>query len=68
MKDTEHVLKLNDAIFYTSWKDYIFNLLLHNFFFPDTAYDLIGFSKNNDVLYAVVQQTFVIMSQKTDLS
>jgi len=52
LKDTEHVLKLNDAIYYNSWRDYFFNLLLHNFFFADTAYDLIGFTKNNDVLYA----------------
>jgi hypothetical protein len=33
LKDSEHVLKLNDAIYYTSWKDYLYNLLLHNYFF-----------------------------------
>jgi hypothetical protein len=37
LKDSEHVLKLNDAIYYSYWKDYFHNLLLHNFFFPDTA-------------------------------
>jgi hypothetical protein len=45
LKDSEHVLKLNDAIYYSYWKDYFHNLLLHNFFFPDTAYELLGFTK-----------------------
>ena len=39
--------------------DYLYNLLLHNFFFEDTAYDLIGFTKENEVLFALVQQAFV---------
>ncbi len=29
LKDTENVLKLNDSIYYNSWKDYFYNLLLH---------------------------------------
>lgn len=45
LKDSEYVLKLNDAIYYSSWKDYFYNLLFHNFFFTDTAYELIGFTK-----------------------
>ena len=38
LKDSEHVLKLNDSIYYSSWKDYLYSLLLHNYFFSDTAY------------------------------
>jgi len=67
LKNSENVLKLNDAIYYTSWKDYLYNLLLHNYFFPDTAYDLVGFTKDNDVLYAVVQQVYVSVTASTDL-
>ncbi|WP_394759128.1 hypothetical protein [Flavobacterium sp.] len=67
LKDAENVLKLNDAIYYNSWKDYLYNLLLHNYFFPDTAYNLIGFTKDNDVLYAVVQQSYVSITANTDL-
>jgi hypothetical protein len=59
LKDSEHVLKLNDAIYYNSWKDYFYNLLLHNFFFPDTAYELVGFTKDKEVLYAIVKQNYV---------
>lgn len=68
LKDSEHVLKLNDSIYYSSWKDYFYNLLLHNFFFSDTAYELIGFTKENEILYAVVQQSYVAITDSTDLS
>lgn len=68
LKDSEHVLKLNDAIYYNSWKDYLYNLLLHNYFFSGTAYDLVGFTKNDEVLYAVVQQNYVSITSRTDLS
>ena len=67
LKDANHVLKLNDAIYYSFWKDYFNNLLFHNFFFPDTAYQLIGFTKENTILYAVVQQSYVAITQNTDL-
>ena len=68
LKDNKHVLKLNDAIYYNSWKDYLYNLLLHNYFFLDTAYELVGFTKDKDTLYAVVQQNFVLVTSNTDLS
>ncbi len=67
LKDSEHVLKLNDAIYYSYWVDYLNNLLLHNYFFPDTAYELIGFTKEEERLYAVVKQPFVTITQVTDL-
>ncbi len=66
LKDSEHVIKLNDAIYYSCWADYFRNLLLHNFFFPDTAYQLIGFTKESGHLYAAVKQAFVTITQKTD--
>ena len=31
LKDANHVLKLNVAIYYTTWADYFLNLLFHNF-------------------------------------
>ena len=67
LKDTKHVIKLNDSIYYTSWEDYFHNLLLHNYFFPDTAYELLGFTKDKDVLYAVIQQNFVESDSVTNL-
>jgi hypothetical protein len=68
VKSSFGVLKLNDAIYYSSWKDYFYNLLLHNFFFEDTAYNLLGFTKDGDILYAVVQQTYVSITHITDLT
>ena len=68
LKDNRSVIKLNDAIYYSSWFDYFVNLLLNNYFSPDTAYNLLGFFENNSILYAVVEQHFVKATEKTDLS
>lgn len=67
LNGSEHVMKLNDAIYYNSWKDYLYNLLLHNFFFSDTAYNLLGFTEDNNTLYAVVQQPYVSSTESTNL-
>jgi len=68
LKDGKSVIKLNDAIYYISWIDYFHNLLLNNYFFPDTAYKLLGFFENEKVLYAVVEQPFVKATEETDLN
>jgi hypothetical protein len=65
--DSKYVIKLNDAIYYESWLDYFYNLLLHNYFFEDTAYSLEGFCKANEKLFAIVKQPFVKATEKTDL-
>lgn len=43
-------------------------MLLHNYFFADTAYELLGFIKEDNNLYAVVQQAFVLITEETDLN
>lgn len=67
LEDGKHVIKLNDSIYYSTWEDYFYNLLLHNYFFPDTAYELIGFTEIDSVLYAIVEQSFVRANAPTDL-
>ncbi|MDR1103670.1 MAG: hypothetical protein LBL42_07920 [Tannerella sp.] len=67
LKDSRSVIKLNDAVYYRSWIDYFVNLLLNNYFFPDTAYKLLGFFENNATVYAVVEQPFIKATEKTDL-
>lgn len=64
--DPKFVLKINDSIFYEYWLDYFHSLLLHNFFFPHLAYELLGFYKS-DVLYAVIKQPFVVSTEHTNL-
>ncbi len=68
LKNSESVFKLNDAIYYASWRDYFINLLLHNFFFADTAYQLVGFVKVDGVVFAVVEQAYVTITGATDLN
>ncbi|MDV3506709.1 hypothetical protein CMU89_09550 [Elizabethkingia anophelis] len=57
------VIKLNDSIYYEVWLDYFNNLLLNNYFFPDTA----CFYKSEDILYAVVEQDFIESDKLTEL-
>ena len=66
--DEKFVYKFNDSIFYEFWLDYFYSLLIHNYFFPQTAYELIGFYQENGVLYAVVKQSFIEITEQTDLS
>jgi len=68
LKDANHVIKLNDAIYYSYWLHYFQNLLLHNYFFPDTAYEFMGFTKENQNLFAVVKQPFITITQETELA
>ena len=69
IKNSRKVLKLNDGIYYASWVDYLNNLLLNNYFFPDTAYNLVGFYKSDtDILYALVEQNYIEFTQLTDLN
>lgn len=65
-EDVRYVIKLNDSIFYEQWLDYFHNLLIHNFLFPQTAYELIGFHSETEVLYAVVKQPFIEITEPTD--
>lgn len=41
--------------------------MLNNYFFPDTAYQLIGFYEQDEVLYAVVEQDFIKSDFLTNL-
>lgn len=67
IKNEKTVYKLNDAIYYSSWQDYFINLLVNNYFFPETSYTLIGFCLLDEVLFALVEQPFVKANQPTDL-
>jgi mevalonate pyrophosphate decarboxylase len=40
-EDGKNVIKLNDTIFYSSWEEYFISLLIHNYLFVKTSYNLI---------------------------
>lgn len=68
MLDKKNVIKLNTAFFYETWQDYLNSLLLHNYFFPDTAYELLGFTENTKgKLCALVKQAYISTTTVTDL-
>ncbi|MEP7377795.1 MAG: hypothetical protein ABI675_30625 [Chitinophagaceae bacterium] len=57
--DNRHVIKLNDSVYYATWLEFLNSILLHNLVFPNTAYELIGFTKEGETLIAVLKQPFV---------
>ena len=65
--DKKTVTKINNGYFYIYWRDYFNNLLLNNYFFPDTSYDFIGFTEENGRLFPVVKQPYIKATEKTDL-
>ena len=67
IKNEKFVYKLNDSIYYSTWYDYFTNLLLNNYFFPETSYTLVGFCLVDEILFALVEQPFVKANQPTDL-
>lgn len=66
--DDFHVIKINDSIFYESWFDYFNSLLIHNYFFKSSAYELLGFKVINEILYAVIKQEFIKSTEVADLN
>ena len=64
-QDERYVYKLNDSIFYQYWADYFHSLLIHNYFFSETSYELIGFYQMGKSLYSVVKQPFIEITEIT---
>jgi len=57
--DKLNVIKVNDAIYYATWTEYFNSLVIHNLFFPNTAYSLLGFMENAGSLCVILQQPYV---------
>jgi len=43
-------------------------LLIHNYFFKSSAYELLGFKVINEILYAVIKQEFIKSTEVADLN
>jgi hypothetical protein len=65
--DNRNVIKLNDAIYYATWLEFFNSILLHNLIFGNTAYVIPGFTKENNVLYAVLKQPFITSDAQVEL-
>ncbi|HEX7905041.1 MAG TPA: hypothetical protein VF487_14285 [Chitinophagaceae bacterium] len=65
--DGRHVIKLNDAVYYATWLEFLNSILLHNFVFQNTAYSLEGFIKESDTLIAVLKQPFIRADAQVDI-
>jgi hypothetical protein len=66
--DNKTVVKLNDAIYYSTWLDFFNSILIHNLFFDRTAYTLKGFIQKENVFCAALEQPFIIADNSTDIA
>lgn len=66
-KDNKSVIKLNDAIYYCTWLDFLNSILIHNLLFEGTKYQLLGFKRSNETLFAVFKQAFIISDNPVNL-
>jgi len=57
--DKRDVIKQNDAIYYATWLEFFNSLVLHNLIFPNTAYTFLGFTRSDDILYAILRQPYI---------
>lgn len=57
--ENNRVIKLNDAIFYVNWSQYLESLIIHNILFPNTKYTQSGFLRINSTIYTAVEQDYV---------
>lgn len=55
-------------MYYATWLEFLNSLLLHNLIFTNTAYRLLGFTKQDDILFAVVEQVFIIADAQAELN
>lgn len=65
--DRKSVIKLNDAIYYVNWLDFLNSLMIHNLLFNKTAYELLGFKEIDNQLFAVLKQSFIQTDEVVDL-
>jgi hypothetical protein len=65
--DGRHVIKLNDAIYYATWLEFLNSIVIHNLLFPDTSYQLLGFLYKEETFLAVLKQPFVAAEGTADL-
>ncbi len=65
----EFVLKANTCFSYDyNWSKYLDSLLIHNYLFPQTSYELLGFSRSEKgSLVSIVKQHYVKDTSPTDI-
>ena len=65
--DNRSVLKLNNGVYYATWLEFFNSIVLHNLIFENTAYAFLGFTKEENILYAVLKQSFIISDKQAAL-
>ena len=59
---------MNDAIYYATWLEFLNSVLLHNLIFPNTSDRLLGFTKQENILFAELEQRFVLATAQVEMN
>jgi Serine/Threonine/Tyrosine Kinase found in polyvalent proteins len=65
--DNKNVIKVNDAVYYATWLEFFNSLVIHNLLFEETFYTFLGFIERNNILFAVLRQSFIKSDAPVDL-
>lgn len=66
-EDGKYAVKTNMGVFNESWLDFLDRMALHNYLFPESAYTLEGFGKDNMGNFnAILKQPFIHGTAPTD--
>jgi hypothetical protein len=66
--ENKNVIKLNDAVYYATWLEFLNSIIIHNILFKDTPYTLIGFHQSNTSFCAVLKQPYIMSDAPVDLA
>lgn len=66
--NNKNVIKLNDAVYYATWLEFLNSILIHNALFKDTPYTLLGFQPANDSLLAMLMQPYIRFDSPVNLN
>lgn len=66
--DNKTVVKLNDAVYYATWLEFLNSLVIHNLLFTETAYTFLGFTEKENSFQAVLSQPFITSDAAVDLA
>ncbi len=62
--DDTHLYKVNNGIHHGTWNDFMNRLAAHNKYFPETAYELYGFTNRDGQLAPILRQARIPIARQ----
>ena len=66
-KDGKYVYKINNGIYYKTWGQFLKRIQAHNIYFPDTYYQIFGFTFKENKLAIILKQPFFYANEAVEI-